>query len=140
MKTAEETSSPEEIIYIGSGDSVRDRIQSHSRSRLFWRTAVVFHRPGQELHYGNIRYIEARLIALAQATNVVPLDNDTTPHIPNMPDSARQESEQFVGRIVLYLRALGLDFFTPPQTPEKPEVSESDPLTQVPRPLRSVVS
>lgn len=57
-----------------------------------------------------------------------------------MPESSKLESEQFVDHIVLYLRALGLDFFTPPPTEvTSSELDDSDPISEVPINLRPVV-
>lgn len=135
---------PEEVIYIGSGDSVRDRIQSHNNKKLFWRTAIVFYRPVQELHLGNIRYIESRLIQLALSAKAVLLDNINSPKPPTMPDGAKEESEAFVDRCVLYLRALGLDFFTAEDTPPLDGTrikgaDDPDPMGIVPDHLRKAV-
>ena len=60
--------------YIGEADSVRDRIGQSAGERGFWETAVVITTSDEALTKGHVRYLEARLIELAQSAGRVLLD------------------------------------------------------------------
>lgn len=111
----------ETTLYIGEGDSVRDRLQSHLRKRDFWRTAVVFHRRVHPLHAGDIKYLEARLIQLATEAGQCVLANSISPQLPTLGDADRNDADKFLLRMIFFLQALGLDFFSPAATKIEPE-------------------
>jgi hypothetical protein len=99
-------------IYIGQGDSVRDRIQSHLKNKEFWREAVVFYRQPDELHAGNIKYLESRLIQLATAAGNCVLENAVSPQTPALAVAEKESTEDFLKHAIFCLGAIGYDFFT----------------------------
>lgn len=110
--TQEQTGSPcsKPTVYIGQGDSVLDRLQSHLRSKDFWTTAVAFKRK-DSLNAGNIKYLESRLCALAIKTGTCHVTNISAPTIPALPASEKAETEDFLEKVLFFLPALGWDFF-----------------------------
>jgi hypothetical protein len=99
--------------HIGQGDSVRDRIQSHLKNKEFWREAVVFYRQPDELHAGNIKYLESRLIQLAIAAGNCVLENAVSPQTPALAVAEKESTEDFLKHAIFSLGAIGYDFFTP---------------------------
>ena len=128
-------------IYIGQGDSVRDRIQSHLKNKEFWREAVVFYRQPDELHAGNIKYLESRLIQLATAAGNCVLENSISPQAPALAVAEKESTEDFLKRAIFCLGAIGYDFFTPQPAlpPSKPGPRPTPPEVYIPQNLQSLI-
>ncbi|HEX3156101.1 MAG TPA: GIY-YIG nuclease family protein [Candidatus Angelobacter sp.] len=114
----------ESELYIGQGDSVRDRIQSHLKKKEFWRTAIVFHRPHTPLNTGNIKFLESRLVKLAENAGNCVLNNEVAPQLPKLAKTETADTQQFLDRILFLLQALGFDFFA------KQDLSSEEPAKE----------
>jgi hypothetical protein len=126
----------ESELYVGQGDSVSERIQSHLRKKDFWRTAVVFHRPHNPLNAGNIKYLESRLVQFAKDAGNCVLNNSVVPQLPTLSKTEKSDTEQFLTRTLFVLKALGFDFFHKELFP----VDESEPADlAVPEKLRPFI-
>lgn len=101
----------ESELYVGQGDRVSERIQSHLRKKDFWRTAVIFHRPHNPLNAGNIKYLESRLVKFAKDAGNCVLNNSVAPQPPTLSKTEKSDTEQFLARVLFVLQALGFDFF-----------------------------
>lgn len=64
-----------ELLYVGEGDPIRPRLESHYAQKDFWTRAIGFVAVGGLLNKAHVQFLEARLIALARAAKRVPLDN-----------------------------------------------------------------
>lgn len=103
-------------IYIGESDSVINRLASHNRdsSKDFWEDAIVFVSKDQNLTKGHVRYLEARLIALAKNAKRTAVENGTAPPEQNsLPEADEAEMEEFINQAKLLLGSLGYDLFEP---------------------------
>jgi hypothetical protein len=135
----------ESELYVGQGDSVSERIQSHLRKKDFWRTAVVFHRPHNPLNAGNIKYLESRLVKFAKDAGNCVLNNSVAPQLPTLSKTEKSDTDQFLARVLFVLQALGFDFFhkevftfDDSEQPKEPAVPEK--LKLFIEDLRSVVA
>ena len=101
--------------YIGEADSVRDRIGQSAGERGFWETAVVITTSDEALTKGHVRYLEARLIELAQSAGRVLLDNGQTPSAEKrrLPEAGRANMETFLANLKVILPVVGLDLLKP---------------------------
>jgi hypothetical protein len=97
-------------VYIGQGDGVLDRLQSHLRNKDFWITALVFKRK-DSLNAGSIKYLEARLCDVATKYGTCLLTNSITPSFPSLPAAEKSETEDFLEKVLFFLPALGWNFF-----------------------------
>src|SRR5690606_8232083 len=52
-------------VYVGEGDPVRPRLESHGRQKDFWTHAVAFTSKDQSLNKAHVQRLEARLVELA---------------------------------------------------------------------------
>lgn len=68
--------------YIGEGDPVGSRLESHAREKGFWKRAVFFTSESGRLNKAHVQHLESRLIGLAKAADRVALDNGNTPTTP----------------------------------------------------------
>ena len=101
--------------YIGSANSVRERIKQSAAQREFWETAIAVTTSDDDLSKGHVEYLEARLIELATAANRVTLDNGTTPagQRRRLPEADQANMELFLANLKIILPVVGLDLLKP---------------------------
>jgi hypothetical protein len=100
-------------LYIGQADNVRERLDTHHRSREFWTQLVVFTSMFGHLNRAHAQYLESRLIGLAQKARRAEVQNGNAPRLPYLSESDRFDSESFLDQILLLCPILGLDYFDP---------------------------
>jgi hypothetical protein len=101
--------------YIGEGDSVRDRINKSAAERAFWETAIVITTSDEALTKGHVRYLEARLIAMAKEAARVHVDNAQIPDSERrrLPEADRANMEAFLANLKVILPVVGIDLLKP---------------------------
>lgn len=100
-----------EMIYIGEGDPVKPRLESHFSTKDFW-TRVVFFVAGQgQLNKAHVQYLEAQLIQRAKAAKRMPLDNGNTPNEPTLSEADRADMTVFLEHMLSMLPVLGVQAF-----------------------------
>jgi len=101
--------------YVGSANSVRERIKQSAQQRDFWETAIAVTTSDDDLSKGHVEYLEARLIELAAAANRVTLDNGTSPAGARrrLPEADQANMEQFLANLKIILPVVGLDLLKP---------------------------
>jgi hypothetical protein len=97
-------------LYIGEGDPVRDRLESHYGKKDFWTRAVFIVAPGQ-LNKAHVQYLEARLILLAKAARRMTLDNGNQPTEPTLSEADRADMQVFLDNMLGLLPVLGINAF-----------------------------
>lgn len=104
-----------ELLYIGEGDPVRPRLESHFSQKDFWNRGVFFV-TGQEgaLNKAHVQYLEARLIELAHAAKRMELDNQNKPNRPSLNEADQADMEVFLSHILQILPLLGISAFEKP--------------------------
>ncbi|MFO0947863.1 MAG: GIY-YIG nuclease family protein [Planctomycetota bacterium] len=103
-------------VYIGESENVFDRLADHIRNKEFWRECIVFSSKDQNLTKGHVKYLESRLIALADKANRYFLDNSDRPAIPALPRADSDTMEEFIDFVRITLGALGYPVIEPLQT------------------------
>ncbi len=83
-------------LYIGEGDVVRDRIDSHSQSKDFWEQAYAFTTSNNGLNKAHARWLERELIQQAKKAARSKLDNGTAPSEPPLSEAERADSRAFL--------------------------------------------
>ncbi len=99
-------------LYIGQADILRDRIKQHARRKDFWTRFVAFTSADKNLNKAHVRYLEARLVALAKSANQWELDNSATPTKPSLSEADRADAEWFLEEMRLIYPILGIDAFS----------------------------
>lgn len=102
------------MLYIGQGDPVRPRLETHYAKKDFWTSAVFFVSKDENLNKAHIGYLESRLIALATAAKRSTLDNANYPVLPSMSEMDIADSEGFLDEMLLCLPLLGVNAFNKP--------------------------
>ena len=102
-------------VYIGSGNSVAERIKQSALKRDFWEAAITITTSDDDLSKGHAEYLEARLIELATEAGRVSLDNGTNPDVNRrrLPEADIANMEQFLINLRIILPVVGLDMLKP---------------------------
>ena len=102
-------------VYIGSGNSVAERIKQSALTRDFWEAAITITTSDDDLSKGHAEYLEARLIELTSEAGRVSLDNGTSPDVNRrrLPEADIANMEQFLFNLRIILPVVGLDMLKP---------------------------
>ena len=75
------------LVYVGESDNVLKRLLSHNRkdAKDFWERTVVIVSKDENLTKSHVRYLESRLIKMAQDARRANLTNNTAPGRPRCP-------------------------------------------------------
>ncbi|MGB3640624.1 MAG: GIY-YIG nuclease family protein [Rivularia sp. (in: cyanobacteria)] len=108
-----------ERIYIGESDNVFKRLTEHNKddNKDFWTRSVLIISKDENLTKSHIRYLESKLIQLAQQAKRGTLDNNTAPGIPPLPESDTADMEFFLSQVQMLLPVLGFSFALPAPKP-----------------------
>jgi hypothetical protein len=118
------------IAYIGEGDDVSKRLYQHARpedqgGKDFWDRAIVLTSKDSNLTKAHVRYLESRLISLAQQANRALLDNGTAPTPLPLPEADISDMEYFIAQARIVLPVLGVNLLravsSPAPTPSQPK-------------------
>lgn len=101
--------------YIGSANSVTERIKQSASQRGFWEIAVAVVTSDDDLSKGHVEYLEARIIEMAISAKRFELDNGTQPsgQRRKLPEADRANMEQFLLNLQVILPVIGLEFLKP---------------------------
>lgn len=106
-----------EMLYVGEGDPVLPRLESHFASKDFWNRAVFFVNSGTGLNKAQVQYLEARLIQLGHEAKRVPLENKNQPKRPTLHEADEVEMEVFLENLLQILPLIGIAAFERPRRP-----------------------
>lgn len=113
-------------VYVGEGDDVFTRIRKHDDTKDFWDQVVLFVSKDENLTKAHVRYVEARLIALAQSARRATVQNGTEPEAGRLPEADQAEMEEFVEHIRMLASTLGVTVFdTTPMPSPNPSVGSA---------------
>lgn len=100
-------------LYIGEAECIKDRLKSHSHlEKDYWNQIVFFTSKDDNLTKSHIRYLEGKLIDLAEATQRAILMNNQKSGA-KLPESDREDMEVFLEKISQLLPVLGIDLLVP---------------------------
>lgn len=100
-----------DMIYIGEGDPVRPRLESHYAQKDFWNRAVCFVAAPGQLNKAHVQFLESQLIRLANAAKRLPLDNANHPAEPSLSEADRADMQVFLENMLGMLPVLGIHAF-----------------------------
>ena len=102
-------------VYIGEGDEVRTRIDSHHRGRDFWTHGYVLTTKDDSLNKAHIRFLESRFISRAMKNAKATIENATAPVAQYLGEADEAELEWYVDNALTFLPLLGVHVFETPQ-------------------------
>ncbi len=100
-----------EMLYVGEGDPVRPRLESHYAQKDFWNRAVCFVAAPGQLNKAHVQFLEANLVRLAHAAKRLPLDNANQPAEPSLSEADCADMQVFLENMLGMLPVLGIHAF-----------------------------
>jgi hypothetical protein len=118
-------------LYIGQGDGVGPRIESHSQTKDFWNWGVLFVSNSGGLNRAHVTWLEYALIQRAVEAKRCHLDNGNEPHEPALTEAEKADTKGFLKEILQILPLVGLRAFEIPKPVATPKAS-STPSSSTP--------
>lgn len=103
------------LVYIGEGDNVLARLDSHAKNKDFWTHAVVFTSKDQNLNKAHVQHLESRLVGLAAGAKRCELENGNVPRPPSLSEADIADAEGYLADLLLCLPVVGVSFFDKPR-------------------------
>jgi hypothetical protein len=110
-------------LYIGEGDVVRDRIESHFQKKDFWNWGVAFVASNDGLNKAHARWLEYALVRQASTARRSILENGTEPQEPPLSEAERADTRAFLREVLQILPLVGLKAFEEPLPVAMPSAS-----------------
>ena len=102
-------------VYIGQGDGIRKRIDSHYKEKAFWEKLIIFVSSNNGLNKGHITWIEYALIDIAKKYNRCTLDNSATPNEPILTESEKEDTREFLNEMLSIFPLVEIKIFDKPK-------------------------
>lgn len=102
-------------IYVGEGDGVKDRIDSHFKNKDFWSWGIAFVSTNHSLNKAHIQWLEFALVERAKRINRCKLSNSNTPQEPVLNEADKADTKGFLKEILQILPLVGLRAFEKPK-------------------------
>jgi len=99
--------SGQDSVYVGEAEVVFERLCSHISGKDFWTELIAFTSKDDNLTKAHVRYLESRLVALANSAGRYAIENSASPQLPSLPRADRDAMEEFIGGIQTLLGVLG---------------------------------
>jgi len=104
-------------IYVGEGESIRNRLDTHFAKKDFWTTAIFFVSKDENLNKVFVKHLESRLLQLANEANRSEIDNTNAPNPPSLSEADHADGEGFLDEMLFCLPVMGLTVFDKPAIP-----------------------
>lgn len=105
-----------QMVYIGEGDTVKARIKSHAadENKDFWTHACILTSKDKNLTKAHVRYLEGRLIAMAEEAGRAEVANQQGGSVTSfLPESDTSDMEFFLSQIEVILPVVGIEALRP---------------------------
>ena len=110
-------------IYVGQGDGIRGRIDSHYDNKDFWDWGYAFVSTNDGLNRAHITWLEYALLDRATRAQRCRLNNANLPRQPALSESERADTEGFLREMLRILPLLGVRAFEKPEPVARPGTS-----------------
>jgi len=104
----EESGEPK--VYFGEVENVSDRLHNHLANRDFWSELILFVSKDENLTKSHVKYLESRLIQIANTTKRYIIDNYNRSQPASLPAADKDAMEKFLIYIKLLNGVLGHKF------------------------------
>jgi hypothetical protein len=105
-------------IYIGEGNELRRRLDSHQQSKDFWSWFVAFTSKDGNLNKAHISHLESRLVGLARLAKRSEVSNANAPTLPALSEADTADVENFLREMLLIFPILEISAFQISSTKE----------------------
>lgn len=98
-------------IYVGEAEELRSRLDNHQQNKDFWTRLVAFTSKDGNINKAHVRYLESRLIALANAAKRAEVANGNAPVLPALSEPDTADVENFLREMLLIFPILEVSAF-----------------------------
>lgn len=98
-------------VYIGQGDGIRGRIDSHYKTKDFWENVIVFVSSNNGLNRAHITWLEWALIRRASGVGRCLLDNSQIPQEPALTESEKADTQEFLNEMISIFPLVEINVF-----------------------------
>lgn len=102
-------------IYVGEGDPVKPRLDSHHSNKDFWTWAIFFTTKDNSLNKAHVQFLESRLHQLARDAKQSRLDNLQSPTPPTLTEAEQADMEGFLLDMLPIFPLVGLSVLETPE-------------------------
>ena len=113
--TAEGAGDDLPTVYIGQGETVANRIQTHSQEKEFWDWGYAFVSNGNPLNKAHTTWLEYELLQRAKNAKRCHLDNGNLPNEPGLSEAEKADTTGFLKEMLRILLLLGVHVFERPK-------------------------
>ena len=117
--------------YIGEAEELKSRIRGHIAKKDWWETAVLITSTANNLHKAHVKYLESRLVELAQDAKRMRLENGNSPPKSSLSESGVANMESFLDSLMMVLPAIQVDMFVN-KVRQRPIVTKDIPELKLP--------
>ena len=128
------------FAYIGEGENIAERIKKHDVNKDWWSQAVFVTTAANMLNKAHVKYLESRLVEIAQQVKQRDLENATVPALPSLSEAARANMESFLDYQLMTLPALRIDMFLEKASTGDATALEATSSGEPPSPLFELVN
>jgi hypothetical protein len=104
-----------QIVYVGEGDDIRERIESHDVNKGFWSWGIAFVATNRQLNKAHVQWLEYSLVKRAKEVNQCKLENKSTPGEPALSEIDKAYALSFLREIYQMLPLANLRVFEKPK-------------------------
>jgi len=126
-------------VYVGQGDEIGARIESHHADKDFWDWGYAFVSKGNALNRAHITWLEHALLERAKRAERCHLDNANQPREPGLSESERADTQGFLREMLRILPLLGVRVFEKPTPVITPGTGFPPPFITTPADARDTV-
>lgn len=112
------------LAYIGEAESLSDRLRNHAAQKEWWETAILITSAADNLHKAHVKYLESRLIEIADTIKAMPLENGNIPARSSLSEADRANMESFLDTLRMVLPAIRIDIFLDKSRPATPVIPQ----------------
>lgn len=102
-----------QVVYVGESENAWLRLGDHVKQKDFWGECVIFTSKDLNLTKAHVKYLESRIVNIADASGRFELDNSDRPSLPSLPRSDVASMEEFIELTRIALAALGYPVLEP---------------------------
>jgi len=124
-------------LYIGQGDGLKSRIDSHYQNKDFWDWGIIFVSSSGGLNRAHITWLEYALIDRVIKAKRSNLDNGNVPQEPALTESEKADTQGFLNEILQILPIVGVRAFEITKPVATPKASSSN--TAIPTSTSSAI-
>lgn len=136
---AEGTDDDLPTVYVGQGEEIGSRIESHYSEKDFWVWGYGFVSKGNALNRAHIMWLEHALLEFAKSAKRCHLDNANQPKEPSLSESDRADTQGFLREMLRILPLLGVRVFEKPAPVATPGAVSNPSSTPTPADPRDTV-